>query len=187
MHSQNLDSRERKVCFEIAFYRLRSHAIACDRIVITCNKCNKCDTCDKCDIACNATNLILITHAILHRLSRSHLLLGVRRIDDLNNTARAAPTPLLGDDDAAVDYDGNVEDVTWPVLVIAINTMDGNAASRDSKMVGWWDDRRAIGVVDALDSGEGRGMASPMATMLMGGPGADNVEVVNRFRRAGRR
>jgi len=45
--------------------------------------------------------------------------------------------PLLGDDDVAVDCDGNVDDVTQPVLVTAINTTDGNAASRDSKMVGW--------------------------------------------------
>jgi hypothetical protein len=86
---------------------MRSHAIACD-------KCNKCD---KCDIACDATNPIIFTHAISHRLSRSHLLLGVRRIGDLNDAARAALKPLLGDDDAAVDRDGDVDDVTRPVSV----------------------------------------------------------------------
>ena len=102
--------------------------------MIACNKC------DKCDIACDATNPILIAHAISHRLSRSHLLLGVRRIGDLNDAARAALAPLLGDDDMAVDCDGNVDDVTRPVSVTAINTTDGNAASRDSKMVGWHND-----------------------------------------------
>ena len=149
--------------------------------MIACNKC------DKCDIACDATNQILIAHAISHRLSRSHLLLGVRRIGDLNDAARAALAPLLGDDDTAVDCDGNVDDVTWPVSVTAINTTDGNAASRDSKMVGWGDDRRATGAADALDSGEGRSIAGATTTTPMGGPDDDDVEVVGRFRRAGRR
>ena len=102
--------------------------------MIACNKC------DKCDIACDATNPILIAHAISHRLSCSHLLLGVRRIGDLNEDARAALSPLLGDDDMAVDCDGNVDDVTRPVSVTAINMTDGNAASRDFKMVGWHND-----------------------------------------------
>ena len=84
-------------------------------------------------IAWFATNPILITHAILHRLSCSHLLLGVRRISDLNDAARAALAPLLGDNDAAVDREGDVDDVTRPVSVMTINTMDGNAASRDSE------------------------------------------------------
>ena len=92
--------------------------------------------CDKCDIACDATNPILITHAISHRLSRSHLLLGVRRIGDLNDAARAALAPLLGDKDAAVDLNGAVDDVSRPVSVTTIITTDGNAASRDSEMVG---------------------------------------------------
>jgi hypothetical protein len=138
-------------------------------------------------IAWCATNPILITHAISHHLSCSHLLLGVRRIGDLNDAARAALAPLLGDNDAAVDRDGDVDDVTRPVSVTTINTTDGNAASRDSEMVGWGDDRRATGAVDALDSGEGRGIAGATTTTPMGGPGADDVEAVGRFRRAGRR
>ena len=93
-------------------------------------------------------NSILITHAISHRLSRSHLLLGVRRIGDLNYTARAALAPLLGDDDAAVDRDGDVDDVTRPVSVTTLNTTDGTAASRDSEMVGWGDNRRATGAAE---------------------------------------
>ncbi len=108
---------------------MRLHAIACDRM------------------------RSFVTHAISHRLSRSHL------PRDLNEAARAALALLLGDNDAAVDCDGNVDDVTRPVSVTAINTTDGNAASRDSKMVGWGDDRRATGAADALDSGEGRGIA----------------------------
>ena len=159
---------------------MRSHAIACD-------KCNKCDKCDKCAIACDATNPILITHAILHRLSCSHLLLGVRRIRNLNDAARATLAPLLGDDDAAVDRDGDVDDVTRPVSVMTVNTTDGNAASHDSKMVGWGGDRRATGAADALDSGGGRGIAGATMTTPMGGPGDDDVEAVGRFRRAGRR
>ena len=128
-----------------------------------------------------------ITHAISYHLSCSHLLLGVCRIGDLNEAARAALAPLLGDDDTAVDRDGDVDDVTRPVSVTAINTTDGNAASRDSKMVGWGDDRRATGAADALDSGEGRGIAGATTTTPMGGPGDDDVEAVGRFRRAGRR
>ena len=54
-------------------------------------------------------------------------------------------------------------------------------------MEGWGDDHCAIGVVDALDSGEGRRIASAMTTMPMRGPGSDDVEAVGRFRRAGRR
>ena len=99
---------------------MRSHAIACDRLQSHA-------------IARCATNPILITHAISHRLSCSHLLLGVRRISDLNDAARAALAPLLGDNDAAVDREGDVDDVTRPVSVMTINTMDGNAASRDSE------------------------------------------------------
>jgi len=122
----------------------------------------------------------------LHRLSCSHLLLGVRRIGDLNDAARAALAPLLGDDNVAVDCNGDVDNVTRPVLVTTINMTDRNAASRDSKMVGWGDDRRATGVANALDSGEGRGIAGVMTTTPMGGPGNDDVEAVGRFRRAGR-
>ena len=87
----------------------------------------------------------------------------------------------------AVDCDGNVDDVTRPVSVTAINMTDGNAASRDSKMVGWGDDCRATGAADALGSGEGRGIAGATAATPMGGPGADDVKAVGRFRRAGRR
>ena len=86
----------------------------------------------------------------------------------------------------AVDLDGDVDDVTRPVSVTTINTTDGNAASRDSEMVGWGDDRRATGAADSLDSGEGRGIAGAKTTMPMGGPDDDNVEAVGRFRRAGR-
>jgi hypothetical protein len=122
----------------------------------------------------------------LHRLSCSHLLLGVRRIGDLNDAARATLAPLLGDDDAAVDRDGDADDVTRPVSVMIVNTTDRNAASHDSKMVGWGGDRRATGVADALDSGGGRGIAGATTTTPMGGPGDDDVEAVGRFRRAGR-
>jgi len=66
---------------------------------------------------------------ISHHLSCSHLLLVVRRIGDLNDAARAALAPLLGDDNVAVDCDGNVDDVTRPVSVMTINTTDGKAAS----------------------------------------------------------
>jgi hypothetical protein len=131
----------------------------------------------------NATNLILITQTISHRLSHSHLLLGVRRIGDLNNAARAALAPLLGDDDAAVDRDGNVDDVTRPVYVTTINTMDWNAASLDSEMVGWGGDRHVMGAADALDSGEGRGIAGAMTTSKRsvgsGGQGGDNDDNVD--------
>ena len=159
---------------------MRSHVIACD-------KCNKCDKCNTCAIACDATNPILITHAILHRLSCSHLLLGVRRIGDLNDAARATLAPLLGDDDAAVDCDSDADDVTRLVSVMTVNTTDGNAASRDSKMVGWGGDRCATGAADTLDSGGGRGIAGATTTTPMGGPGDDDDEAVGRFRRAGRR
>jgi hypothetical protein len=54
-------------------------------------------------------------------------------------------------------------------------------------MVGWGGDRRATGAADALDRGEGRGIAGATTTTLMGGPGDTDVEAVGRFRRAGRR
>jgi len=95
--------------------------------------------------------------------------------------------PLLGDNDAAVDCDGNVDGVIRLVSVTTINMTDGNAASRDSEMVGWGDNRRTTGAADALDSGEGRGIAGATTMMPMGGPGANNVEAIGRFRRAGRR
>jgi len=114
---------------------MQSHAIACDRLQSHA-------------IAWFATNPILITHAISHRLSCSHLLLGVRRIGDLNNAARATLAPLLDDNNAAVDCDGNVNNVTRPVSVTTINMADGNAASRDSEMVGWGDDHRATGAAE---------------------------------------
>ena len=87
----------------------------------------------------------------------------------------------------AVDCDGNVDDVTRPVSVTAINTTDGNAASRDSKMVGWGVDRCATGAADALDSSVGRGIAGATTTTPMVGPGDDDVKAVGRFARAGRR
>jgi hypothetical protein len=92
--------------------------------------------CDKCDIACDATNPILITHAISHRLSRSHLLLGIHRIGDLNDAARTALAPLLGDDGTAVNLDGDVDDVTWPVSVTTINKRTGMPLLATPR---WWD------------------------------------------------
>jgi hypothetical protein len=43
-----------------------------------------------------------------------------------------------------------------------------------------------MGTADALDHGEGRGIAGQTTTMPMGGPG-NNVKAVDRFKRAGRR
>jgi hypothetical protein len=47
-------------------------------------------------------------------------------------------------------------------------------------------DRCATGAVNALDCGDGRGIAGATTT-TMGGPGDDDVKVVGRFTRAGRR
>ena len=47
-------------------------------------------------------------------------------------------------------------------------------------------DRPATGAVNALDCGDGRGIAGATTTTTMGGPGDDDVEVVGRFARAGR-
>jgi hypothetical protein len=74
----------------------------------------KSDTYHTCDI----TSLI----------PRPHLLLGVRRIGDLNGATRAALAPLLGNDDAAVDSDGDgngdgdVNDVARPVSTLRPST-----------------------------------------------------------------
>jgi hypothetical protein len=46
--------------------------------------------------------------------------------------------------------------------------------------------RRATGAVNALDCGNGRGIAGAMTTTTMGGPGDDDVKAVGRFARAGR-
>ena len=47
--------------------------------------------------------------------------------------------------------------------------------------------RRATGAVNALDCGDGRGIAGATTTRTMGGPGDDDIEAVGRFARAGRR
>ena len=60
-------------------------------------------------------------------IPRPHLLLGVRKIGDLNGAARAALAPLLGADDAVIDRDDDVDDAR-PVSVTIINATDGNAA-----------------------------------------------------------
>jgi hypothetical protein len=78
------------------------------------DECDKSDTYHTCDIA--------------SLIPRPHLFLGVRRISDLNDAARAALAPLLGDDDAAVDCDCDVDDVARPVSFTTINTTDRNAA-----------------------------------------------------------
>ena len=46
--------------------------------------------------------------------------------------------------------------------------------------------RRVTGAVNALDCGDGRGVAGAMTTTTMGGPGDDDVEAIGRFVRAGR-
>ncbi len=48
-------------------------------------------------------------------------------------------------------------------------------------------DRHATGAVNALDCGDGRGIAGATTTTMMGVPGDDDVEAVGRFARAGRR
>ena len=64
------------------------------------DECDKSDTYHTCDITS------LIPHP--------HLLLGVRRIGNLNDAARATLAPLLGDNDAAVDSDGDVNNIARP-------------------------------------------------------------------------
>ncbi len=78
------------------------------------DECDKSDTYHTCDI----TSLI----------PRPHLFLGVRRIGNLNDAARAVLAPLLGNNDTAVDRDWDVENVARPVSVTTISTTDRNAA-----------------------------------------------------------
>ena len=78
------------------------------------NKYDKSDTYHTCNIA--------------SPIPRPNLFLGVCRIGNLNDAARAALAPLLGDDDEAVDHGCDVDDVARPVSVTTINTTDGNAA-----------------------------------------------------------
>ena len=47
--------------------------------------------------------------------------------------------------------------------------------------------RRATGAVNALDCGDGRGIAGVMTTTMMEGPGDNDVKAVGRFARGGRR
>ncbi len=47
-------------------------------------------------------------------------------------------------------------------------------------------DRRVTGAVNALDCGDGRGIAGATTTTMMGGPGDNDVEAVGRFARARR-
>ncbi len=46
--------------------------------------------------------------------------------------------------------------------------------------------RRATGAVNALNCGDGRGIAGATMTRTMGGSGDDDIEAVGRFARAGR-
>ncbi len=48
-------------------------------------------------------------------------------------------------------------------------------------------DRHAMGAVNALDCGDGRGIAGLATTSMMGGAGNDDVKAVGRFARVGRR
>jgi hypothetical protein len=47
--------------------------------------------------------------------------------------------------------------------------------------------RCVMGAVNALDCGNGRGIAGAMTTLMMGGPSDNDVKAVGRFARAGRR
>jgi hypothetical protein len=65
---------------------------------------------------------------------------------------------------------------------------DGNSRHDDGDPRSWdgGGDHRVTGVVNALDCGDGRGIAGAMTTTMMGGPGDVNVEAVDRFARAGK-
>ena len=65
---------------------------------------------------------------------------------------------------------------------------DGDAWHDDGVPRSWdgGGDRRATGAVNALDCGDGRGVAGATTTTTMGGPGNVDVQAVNRFARAGR-
>jgi hypothetical protein len=54
-------------------------------------------------------------------------------------------------------------------------------------IVGWGGDRHVTGAVNALDCGDGRGIAGTTmtTTTMMGGPGDVDVEAIDRFARAG--
>jgi hypothetical protein len=76
-----------------------------------------------------------------------------------------------------------------------VATLAGIAARRVQRLVAdgrskdddpWGGDRCATGTVNALDCGDGRGIAGTTTTMTMGGPGDDDVKVVGRFARRGR-
>jgi hypothetical protein len=65
---------------------------------------------------------------------------------------------------------------------------DGDARHDNGDPRSWGGgDCRATGAVNALDCGDGRGIAGvTTTTTTMGGPGNVNVEAVDRFARAGR-
>jgi hypothetical protein len=71
----------------------------------------------------NVTNPILITHAISHRLYPVPT-----SSSGYDDAARATLAPLLGNDNAAVDCDCNIDNVAWPVSFTTINTTGGIAA-----------------------------------------------------------
>jgi hypothetical protein len=65
-----------------------------------------------------------------------------------------------------------------------VRPLIADGQSKDNDLRGG--DRHAMGAVNALDCGDGRGIAGATMTTTMGGPGNDDVEAVGRFARAGR-
>ncbi len=66
-----------------------------------------------------------------------------------------------------------------------VRRLVANGRSKDDDPRGG--NRCATGAVNALNCGDGRGIASATMTTTMGGPGNDDVEAVGRFARAGSR
>jgi hypothetical protein len=65
-----------------------------------------------------------------------------------------------------------------------VRRLVANGRSKDDNPRGG--NPRATGAVNALDCGDGRGIAGATTTTTMGGPGDDDLEAVGRFARAGR-
>jgi hypothetical protein len=65
---------------------------------------------------------------------------------------------------------------------------DGDARHDDGNPKSWdgGGNHRAKGAVNALNCGDGRGIAGATTTTMMGGPGDVDVKAVDRFARVGR-
>ncbi len=98
------------------------------------------------------------------------------------------PFPQTNEDSSpgeASEGDGKQVATLASITAKRVQRLVANGRSEDNDPRGG--DHCATGVVNALDCGDGRGIAGATTMTTMGGPGDNDVKAVGRFARAGRR